>query len=340
MPSTDLTSAVWQVDADDFPAADSPDAQSEFLLRYAILAPSSHNSQPWRFRVDGREVAVGADESRWLEAADPDRRELYVSVGCAVENLRVAAEHFGFAPRVEYRDPGDSDHVATVTLDGDGTDDGEPAAPRPAAPLDALTTRVTSHEVFDGRPLDDAARETFRAAVRDDDVALHLVDDSETKAAVGALQAEADRRRMDDPAYRRELGHWIGLGALGGSWLAARVGQAVVTHLDVGDREARRNSKLVESAPVVAVLTTDADDPVARVRTGEAFERVALLASDAGVAVHPMSQTLERSGTRTRLARLLPDAAGVPQHLFRLGYADRSPDHTPRWPLETFLDAA
>ena len=335
MPEADLTRSVWMIDADDFPSEGATERQVEFLLGYAVLAPSSHNSQPWRFRVSGNEVAVEADGSRWLRAADPDRRELYISVGCAVENLRVAAEHFEFDPRVEHGDPATSDHLVTVTLaSGD-----EPPEGRSTALFDALTTRATSHELFEDRPLGGAVRETIREAVDEDGVTLHLVDDPETKAAVAELQAEADRLQMDDPEYRKELGRWIGRGALGASWLTARVGQAVVTHFDLGDREAAKNSKLIESAPVVAVLTTDTDDPGAQVRTGMAFERVALSASADGVAVHPMSQTLERPGTRARLERLLPEPAGVPQHLFRLGYAEGPTDHTPRWPLETFLGA-
>jgi hypothetical protein len=331
MPSAALTRSVWDVEAGEFPSDGSIEDRATFLLRYAILAPSSHNSQPWTFDVRGDEIRIAADESRWLDAADPDKRELYVSVGCAVENCCVAAERFGFDPHVEYHDPASADRVATVTLV-----ERDPATPRSAELFDALTARATSHEVFDGRPLAAETRERLERVVREDGVALHLVDDPETKDAIGELQAEADRLQMDDPEYRTELGHWIGLGALGSSWLAARVGQAVVTHLDLGDREAARNSKLVRSAPVVAVLTADSDDPTARVRTGRAFERVALLACTEGVAVHPMSQTLERPEMRARLGGLL-DTTDGPQHLFRLGFTDRETGHTPRWPLETFL---
>ena len=335
MPPANLSRSVWGVDVDDFPTDGNTEEQATFLLRYAILAPSSHNSQPWTFEVRGDEIRIAADESRWLDAADPDKRELYISVGCAVENCCVAAERFGFDPQVAYHDPESADHVATVTLG-----EGEPANPRPAALFDALTTRATSHDVFDTEPLAAGARERLESLVREDDVTCHLVDDPELKDAISELQAEADRRQMDDPEYRAELGHWIGNGALGSSWLAARVGQLVVTHLDIGNREAAKNSQLVQSAPVVAVLTTAADDPTARVRTGQAFERMALLASTEDVAVHPMSQTLERPEMRERLERRLPDGAGRPQHLVRLGYADGEPEHTPRWPLETFLAGA
>src|SRR6056297_1322886 len=117
MPTAPLTRSIWDVEADDFPSDGTIDDQATFLLRYAILAPSSHNSQPWTFDVNGGEIGIAADESRWLDSADPDQRELYISVGCAVENCCVAAERFGFDPQVEYHDPTAADRVVTVTLD-------------------------------------------------------------------------------------------------------------------------------------------------------------------------------------------------------------------------------
>ena len=332
MSAQDLTRSVWEVDADDYPADAPIDARARFCLRYAVLAPSSHNAQPWRFRIDGNAIHVAADESRWPDAADPDKRELFVSLGCAVENLVVAAAGFGMDTSVTYHE-GDAARVATVTLgDGDG---GDPDARSPL--FDALTTRQTSHEPFDGTPLGPSVRERLTAPADAFSVTLHLVEGG-TKRAVGELQAEADRLQMADAAYRRELGRWIGLGALGHSWLVARVGQAVVSHLDLGDREAAKNSRLIESAPVVAVLTTDTDDPSARVETGRAFERIVLRASAEDVAVHPMSQILERPDCRTRLAAELDLGTAKPQHCFRLGYADETPKHTPRWPVEAVLD--
>lgn len=71
---------------------------ADFLLRHAILAPSSHNTQPWSFDVHDNRLEVHADLTRWLRVADADRRELHVSLGCAIENLVLAAEYVGLAP--------------------------------------------------------------------------------------------------------------------------------------------------------------------------------------------------------------------------------------------------
>ena len=86
---------AWNIKEGDFPNNSSSEEKLTFLLNYAILAPSSHNSQPWKFNVTKDEILVFVDKSRRLQVADADQRELYVSLGCALENLIIAADHFG-----------------------------------------------------------------------------------------------------------------------------------------------------------------------------------------------------------------------------------------------------
>jgi len=331
MGTHELTRDVWDIDPAEFPADGTTAEQARFLLRYAILAPSSHNSQPWEFLVADETVEIHAAEDRWLDVADADRRELYLSLGCAVENLSVAAEHFGIGVDVTYHD--EPSPVAVVGLQPEG----ELSSRRPAGLFGAISERYTNHHLFADDPLGETVRQRLRECALEDDVTAVFVDDADAKRSIAELQAEADRRQMEDPEYRRELGHWIGIGALGDAWLKARIGQAVVSHLDIGDREARKNSKLVQSAPVLGVLWTNSDDPSARVTAGQVFERMSLAATAEGVAVHPMSQTLERPEMRERLADIVDADGALPQHLFRLGYASDEQEHTPRWPLEKFL---
>ncbi|MEA2489007.1 MAG: hypothetical protein QOH21_799, partial [Acidobacteriota bacterium] len=73
-----------------------------FLLRYAILAPSGHDTQPWSFRITAHGVEVMADYSRRLPVVDKDDRELLMSVGAAIANFGLAAAHFGFDTTLTY----------------------------------------------------------------------------------------------------------------------------------------------------------------------------------------------------------------------------------------------
>lgn len=320
-------------DPEGFPTDADVAEQAAFLLQYAVLAPSSHNSQPWAFTVRGATVDVHVDESRWLRVADPTKRELYLSVGCALENLLVAADHFGFGYTVTYLPEADETVAARVYLHPD-----DPTAPTLDADLfAAIPMRRTNHQVFDDRPVPDAVLDQFEATASDSGPDLRLVTDAATRRRVSELQTRADERQFDDPEYREELGYWIGSGALGASWLKARVGQLVVTHLDIGDREGQKNSRLVESAPVLALLVTDDDGREQQLRAGRLFERLALLAAAEGVAVHPMSQTLELPDIAAELGDTLGLEGATPQHLFRLGHAPTDETTTPRRPVEDVL---
>ncbi|MBX0297564.1 Acg family FMN-binding oxidoreductase [Haloarcula nitratireducens] len=330
MDTDELTQSVWDISEDEFPDDSPLGEQAEFLLRYAILAPSSHNSQPWRFAVRDDAIEISYDETRWLEVADQNKRELFISIGCALENLCIAAEHFDIGYEITYHTDKDDDLVSTVTLDSDS----EPSFSRPPELFNELTERYTSHQLFDDQALPRRTREQFHRVLEEDDVTLYLIYEPEQKRSIGELQADADEAQMDDPAYRKELGYWVGIGALGSSWLMARIGQAFVSHFDFGEREGRKNSKLIEHAPVIALLATQGDTPAVRVKTGQVFERLALLASVEDVAVHPMSQILERPEMRTKLATRAGTGEELPQHLFRLGYVEEERTHTPRWPLE------
>ena len=130
-----LRKDVWEVTEADFPHAAPIEIQIGFLLRYAILAPSVKNSQPWAFSVQGNRIHVIADLSRAQSVTDPGHRELYISLGCALENILVAAEHFGLRHGVSYfPEPGQAELVATVHFAPGGV----PSNARAGATLNAI----------------------------------------------------------------------------------------------------------------------------------------------------------------------------------------------------------
>src|SRR5690606_15026240 len=90
----------WQVSEAEFPRTGGPSEKLRHLLNYAVLAPSDHNTQPWRFRLAHGSVDVFADRSRALPVVDPADRELVISCGAALYQLRLAIRYFGFADRV------------------------------------------------------------------------------------------------------------------------------------------------------------------------------------------------------------------------------------------------
>jgi nitroreductase len=324
----------WQIREEDFPAEGTLGERLTFLLRYAILAPSTHNTQPWKFRIKDAEIEIHVDRSRWLRVADADQRELHISIGCALENLLIAAEHFGMGHHVIYfPETGKDDHVATVRF----VPDGEPTQFRRPELFDAIVERATNHHTFEARAVPDSERRWLADCCAEEGIALWMTDDAEIKRKVDGLTERADAEQFADPAWRQELGRWLGQGVFGNSWMVSKLGQLAVTYLNLSKGIAKKDSDLLQSAPLLAVLTSKQNHPDVQTQIGQAFQRIALTATVLGLRVHPMSQILEFPELKQELMMLLPKQDLIPQHTFRLGYAIGEVEHTPRRPLSEVL---
>jgi nitroreductase len=91
----------WDISEQNFPSSGSSYDKLKFSLNYAILAPSSHNTQPWSFKIVDNSIELYADRARALPVVDPEDRELTISCGVALYHLVLAIRHFGFEYRLE-----------------------------------------------------------------------------------------------------------------------------------------------------------------------------------------------------------------------------------------------
>jgi nitroreductase len=329
--------SCWEIEATEFPLGGRPREQLRHLLRYAVLAPSTKNTQPWRFRVDDWAIHVFADLRRWQKVADADQRELHVSLGCAIENLLIAAAYFEFDVfPLLFPDPQRATHVATVEFARTGV----LRTPDIERLFAAMTRRMTSHKMFRSDPVPPQLLAEIAACAETPDILVFLADDDETRRRIDWLNLEADRALFASADYREEIGHWVGQGVFGTPWLLSKLGELVYTYINVGERTARLDHEVLLSAPVVGVICTRDNDRRAFVRAGQVFERVFLEATAHGLAMQPMSQTIEVVETRRALRDLVsPHHEWIPQQPFRLGFpVERPKDHTPRRSVADVMD--
>jgi nitroreductase len=332
-----VTKDAWEICEQDFPGTAPIELQLRFLLRYAILAPSTRNTQPWRFAVEANTVQLFADTERGQPVSDPDERELYISLGCALENLLVAAEHFGFRHEVTYfPEFGNTELAASVAFAPGGT----PSPARAGITLDAIVRRHNDNSIYRSAPLPEEVRRRLQACRVEPELRLDLTDDRLFRRWVEQFTLEADHLEFADPTFREELGYWIGQGVFGMPKVLSRLGSLAVSRLDLGDPVARQDQKIVESAALLGLVSATSDTHLAHVRTGQLFERLWLTATAMAVSVHPMSQTMRHPELRAAMAELIPAPGWMPQHLFRVGYSFREGEpyhHTPRRPLGEVL---
>lgn len=316
-----------------FPSDGSLSEQCRFILHYASLAPSSHNTQPWRFELTDHGVRFHMDRSRWLRHADPDKRELHLSVGCVVQAFVRALPHFGLLGAVTYLpDEGQGDCLVEVLVRH-----AEGGPERPSV-LHLFSVRHTSHGDFTDQDLAPALLARMQQAAEQHGVALSLVTDPAARAEAGRWLAMAEARQFADPAWRAELSDWIRRGVFGTGWLLSRLGALAVRYLDAGDVLQSADHEHVNQAPVLAVLTCQRDEPVSWLCAGQAYMDICLLLAREGAALQPMSALVEDREARARLAGLCTPANRHPVHPFRVGVeAGESGRETPRRTLQDML---
>lgn len=333
MPS-DQRLTCWNIPVEEFPSGAAWRERLEFLVRYAVLAPSSHNTEPWQFRVLENRIDVLTDLSRWLKVADDDQRELHISVGCALENLLVAAEHFGLGhDSVFLPDAKNPSVVATVAF----SEQGQAAFRRPPVLFDMIPVRHTNHQRYEDRAIPDEILQQLRCVCVEEGVHLHLTAEPEIKQRVDDLVVRGDAIEFADPAFREELAYWIGQGVFGTGWLMSRIGKLAVSYIDMGKSQARKDSEILMSSPILGLISSEQDDRQSQVRVGQVYERLSLLAASHGIWCQPMSQIVQIPELKLEVAALIPDSGLVPQHPFRMGYAPAEKQHTPRRPVDEVL---
>ncbi|SNY59169.1 Acg family FMN-binding oxidoreductase [Paractinoplanes atraurantiacus] len=302
----------------------------------ATLAPSLHNSQPWRFRIEGDVVEVYADPLRRLDVLDPTGRELTISVGAAVFTLRAALRAAGWIPGVEtFPDPGTPDLVARVrprrsARPGAGARELAAAIPR----------RHTNRRPFVSAVVPVAAVELLQQAAAHEGATLTIAGPA-SRTVIVSLGRTAAERLNRRGGYFAELNRWTrpvpgrrdGVPAAAiGPWDAME--RIPMRDFGLVNSQPSRRGERFEAYPTIAVLSTEGDGPEQWLAAGQAMQRVLLVATGMRLATTPVSQPVEIASIREVLSD--PKSGRWAQMLIRLGYGPPAAA-TPRRPLKDVL---
>jgi nitroreductase len=302
------------------------------LIQYALLAPSSHNTQPWLFNIrNENSIEIYADQTRWLKIADRDQREMHISIGCALENLLIAARRFGFETTANYFPQSENKNLVAVIMFSQA----EKLIDDELFPF--LTSRSTFHGTFLDEKIGADALSEIEKCCTENEIHLYLTNEDKIREKVDDLIVRSDALQFADPEFRKELSYWIGQGAFGNSWLMAQIGSLAVAYLDLGKSTAKTDRKVLRSAPVLGLITSKENDHISYVKTGQVFERIYLTARKFGLGVRPMSQIVQIPEHKEELRKLISQSQEFPQQPFLLGYAEIPDSHTPRRNIDEVL---
>jgi hypothetical protein len=312
--------------------------------RLACRAPSLHNSQPWRFVVNGDTVHLCADPTRIVRATDGSGREALLACGAVLDHFRVAMAASGFMANVErFPNPDNQLHVAAIKFTPmEFITDGHQRR------ANAILLRRTDRLPF-AAPHDwDLFELELHDTVDSDAVRLDIIGDHLRPQLAEASQLAESLRLYDSP-YHSELDWWTASFEVSdGIPHSSLVSAAESDRVDVGRtfpviHHRERRLEVDDDRSRVVVLSTYEDTRESELRCGELLSAVLLDATMAGLATCTLTHVTEVPASRNIVAGLIDQLNQyiTPQALIRVGLAPplaEVPPPTPRRPMRDVLE--
>lgn len=297
------------------------------LVRYATLAANGHNTQPWQFRGHRDDIVVLPDPARRTPVVDPDDHHLYASLGCAAENLSLAARARGMAGEVRF------------TSAGTGRVNIRPARRDESSLFAAIPKRQCSRVIYDRRSVPAHVMRGLADAASSYGVESVFVTDTKQMESVLNLVIDGNSKQIDDPAFVAELRDWIrfnpgdaaatrdGLYAAssGNPTMPAWLGRRLFGVFFDKDTENDKYAKQVRSSAGIVVFVAASNDKAGWFDAGRAYQRFALQATVDGLKHAFINQPVEVPAVRRALQSLLGIGDRRPNLVVRFGYGPVMP---------------
>lgn len=309
------------------------------LIRYATLAANGHNTQPWRFRTEGQRIDIMPDFTRRTPVVDPDDHHIFVSLGCAAENLSLAAAARGQPGAVRFN-----------PASGSVTFDFKPGPAEQSALFDAIAKRQSTRAEYDGRAVSPADLDKLGRAAAIPGVNMVLLTDRRRLDAVRDLVVAGNGKQMADAAFVRELKSWLRFNpaqalrtgdglysvASGNPSLPDWLGPLAFDWLSTAQSQNDSYASQIRSSAGVAVFAGTQADPAHWVAVGQACQRFALQATALGLKHAFINQPVEVPTLRPELASLIGLPGRRPDIVMRFGHGPTLP-YSPRRPVASVL---
>jgi hypothetical protein len=303
------------------------------LISSAIKAPSGHNTQPWKFRISENSITIFPDYSRTLPVVDADNHALFISIGCALENLEIAARHFGFDPDAHFELNEDKNEKIIVRLS-------QSISKAPNYLFNSINIRQSTRNKYNGQPISQADIDKIKSAALQEDVDCLLITEKEEIEPLVDLVKQAAALQIRNKAFLKELTHWIrfnkpsGEKTADGLYAAATGNPSVpkwfgkiILNFSMNPKgEAKKHADLINSSSGLMLFIARRNDKKAWVNVGRSFERVALTATSLNINHAHENMPCEEVTIRQKLkAHLQLKDAEQPLLLIRLGYSEKMP---------------
>lgn len=313
-------------------------SQLREIVRYATLAPNGHNTQPWKFAIKDNAIEIYPDFTRRLSVVDPNDRELWISLGCALENMLLAAVASGYATNVTYPDTND---VIIVNLSKD--------SPNPSQLFNSIPVRQNTRSEYDGQPVNQVDLDTLQKMQSESGVVLQFLTNSDSIETALEYVNQGNLIQYANADFINELIEWLRFNkkealntrdglfsrCSGNPEVPRWLGKSFVSGTKP-QQQADLDAKKLRSSAGAVVIASESDDKTGWVRTGQVYERLALQMTSLNIKSALLNQPIEVANFRSQFQNAIGLGNANPQLLVRFGYAEALP-HSMRRPVDQVL---
>ena len=301
-----------------------------FMIESACKAPSGHNTQPWLFKIGASEIDIYPDFSKELPIVDPSHRELFVSLGCATENLCIAAHEKGYHTEVKVIE----NSFIRVLLTG-----GKEKLPDSLL-FPQIAVRQTNKRVYNGEAIPESTINILKMVPIEPSVSIHFYRNGtvDYERIAGWVYA-GNRLQMNDEAFKTELTDWmrynkkqqdntrdgLSYATFGAPNIPLFMAKFIMSKLINEKTQNKGDRKKIASASHLVLFTTKDNTVEQWVALGRTLERMLLCTTQVGIANAYLNQPNEESGIAKEMAKQLQIPTEYPTVLIRLGYGKRMP---------------
>lgn len=310
------------------------------IASYASKAPSGHNTQPWKFHITDSTITVLPNLDVALPVVDRNNRELFISLGCAVENLCIAASYFGYTT-----------HIIECSIEAIILELTKNALTIEDSLFHQIEKRQTNRNIYNGNKISDGILQQLQSIPKENGIQFYF-NEINTPFANTITQyiMKGNEIQMADIAFKNELLSWMrfnkkqveathnGLSYLvfGNPPLPRILARPIVSLFLKPNAQNKSDRKKIDSSSHFVVCATQRDTIEEWINLGRTLQRFLLKVTEIGISYAFLNQPCEVAALAFDLREKLPVNKEHPTLIMRIGYAKQIP-YSPRKKIETLL---
>lgn len=300
-----------------------------FMVEQATKAPSGHNTQPWLFKINNSNIEIRPNLDKSLPIVDFDNRELFISLGCATENLCIAASHKGYNTEISIGEGG----IIIVALNKQPDINPDPL-------FEQIVVRQTNRSVYNGNTVPADTIELLKAVAIEPGIKLHIYkSDTPEFDTIANYIYRGNTIQMQNKAFKDELRNWmrynkkhqnetndgLSYAVFGAPNLPKWIVKPIMSNVVNEKVQNKGDRKKLESASHLVLFTTQKNSIMEWVNMGRTLERFLLKSTEMGIAHSYFNQPNELRELSVQMAEALSITDEHPMILIRLGYGEKMP---------------